>query len=163
MILEQEAVLSTFAEVAATISGFAGIAVVLRRATGADRTSDDNALIHLLLSTLGVTALAMIPLMAQSVFTDPATLWRVCAPLLGALHLFGALRGTRDVGRSSLAVPPWLVVPFAAASAGIFAASVAIAAGALGALAPSLYLAGLFLSLVIAVTVVLPMLLRQDA
>jgi len=162
MVLEQEAVLTTFAEVSATISGFAGVAVVLRRSSGDDRLVDDNALIHLLASTLSVAALAMIPLMAQSLFSEPATLWRFCAPLLGAIHLFGAWRGTRDVARAALTLSRPLVVGFAATSSGIFVACVAIAAGALTALAPAIYLVGLFVSLSVAVAVVLPLLLRSD-
>jgi hypothetical protein len=154
-------VLGTFAEVAVTLAGFVGIALVLRRNPAADR-DDHEALVHLLGSSLGVAGFALLPLIAQSAWSDPATVWRACTPALGIYHLYGAWRGWRDSKRGRLRVPKPVIATFGTSSLAVFAASVAIAAGGLSAQAPLIYLAALMLSLVVGVAVFVPLVFRGN-
>lgn len=91
---EYGAVLLTFAEVAATLTGFIGVVFVLAEGPGGlSGVHESSALFHLLFSALGALFLSLFAsiLLAYSA-TDEHFAWRIANALSGLLHLLGASR-----------------------------------------------------------------------
>lgn len=149
MTLPYSDVFQTIAEVSITLAGFVGVTLVLRNNFSSNRM-DMNEMFHMLLSSLGVCGVALLPLVAQPAFADPNMLWRVCTPVLGVLHLLGASKGVNDVLKGEIGLPWYLIATFAPVSFVLVAASVAIGLGYWLEYAPTVYLTGLWWSLLVA-------------
>ena len=161
MTLPQAAVLQTIAEVAVTLAGFVGVILVLRNGVPSRRV-DANEMFHMLLSSLGVCGAALLPLIAQSLTEDPQLMWRMCTPVIGLLHVLGALKGVRDHRRGELGLPLWLIVLFAPVSFMLALGSAAVALGYRVDRAPAIYLVGLGWSLLVASATFLALVFRRD-
>ena len=93
--------LLTFAQIAATLTGFTGVVFVLGdRSQGRLNAQDSSALFHFLfsaLSTIFVSLLAALLLLLLA--ADEHTAWRIANGLSGFIHLFGAGRLMLDAWR----------------------------------------------------------------
>lgn len=144
MTLEHAEVLETLAGVSVTLAGFIGVVVVFQKGSA---QADRNAKFHLLLSSLCVLGLALLPLILQPVVSSELTMWRICNPFMGILHLFGASRGVLDARRGVSRIP---IHVFAPVSFVLFGCSLAVAAGFLPLYASFVYFFGLCWSLAVA-------------
>jgi len=91
---EYGGVLLTFAQVAATLTGFIGVVFVLAEGPGGLRSIHEaSALFHLLFSALGALFLSLFAavLLAYSA-ADEHLAWRIANTLSGVIHLLGAGR-----------------------------------------------------------------------
>ena len=155
MTIEYSEVLETLAGVSVTLAGFIGVVVVFQKSSV---KADQNAKYHLLLSSLSVLGLALLPLILQPIVQDSLTIWRICNPLMGGVHLLGASRGIFDSRKGESKIP---VLLFAPVSFLLFGGSIAIALGFFSAYASFVYFFGLTWSLAVA-SVAFASLVSQD-
>ncbi len=147
------------AEVSITLAGFVGVVLVLRSNTSS-RPMDANEMFHMLLSSLGVCGVALLPLISQPLCDSTNALWRVCTPVMGALHLVGASKGVNDIRKRQIGMPWYLMATFAPVSFVIVAASFAMGFGYWLEHAPGVYLFGLWWALLVAGTTFITLVFR---
>jgi len=139
MILQYSDLLQTLAQVSITLAGFIGVILVFRHTDQGAK----NAIFHLLYTSLGVFTLALLPLMMQPVIHDGVLIDRICCPLMGIWHGFGATRAHLEARRNEIAMPAGSTVLFSIGSYVLVVLGLAVGFGFFLDFAGSIYFVGL--------------------
>ncbi|HVN89671.1 MAG TPA: hypothetical protein VMT61_07650 [Candidatus Binataceae bacterium] len=100
-------ILLTFAQVAATLTGFIGVVFVLgERQRGTLDTHEAQAVFHLLFSALSALFSSLLAGILLAYYaSDQHTAWRIANALVGAIHFFGAGRLAFEARRNMDGIP----------------------------------------------------------
>jgi hypothetical protein len=161
MILEYSNVLEILAEVSITLAGFIGVILVFQRGDRSTwHSSEKNTMFHLLYTSLGVLGLSLLPLLIQPAFSESTTIWRICNPILGFIHMTGSWRAVREARRGEISVPVPAVIVLSGGSTAFQALTISIALGYFPDFAALVYLTGLGWLLAVAVASYVTLLFR---
>ncbi|SDK58173.1 hypothetical protein [Microbulbifer yueqingensis] len=160
MNYEDASVLEMLAQVSVTLAGFIGVVLVfLHGGRGSWTQGERNTIFHLLFTSLTALGLSIAPLVIQAAFGE-RLVWRVCMPMLGLVHIGGALRASVEFLRGVIAMPTAVVLLVAVGSITIIALSLLVTLGYLSHLAFFTYLLGISWPLLVAVCAFVSLLFR---
>lgn len=152
MILEYSNVLEILAEVSITLAGFMGVILVVQRGGRSTwHNSEKNTMFHMLYTSLSVLGLSLLPLIIQPAFKESITVWRICCPVLGLVHLVGSFRAALESRKGDISMPGYLVFILSGGSLAFQSLTIAVAFGYLLNFAALVYLTGLAWLLTVAV------------
>lgn len=158
---QDASVLQTLAEVSVTLAGFIGVVLVfLHRGRDAWTQGERNTIFHLLFTSLSALGLSILPLVVQLAVHSEYWLWRICTPVLGIVHLWGALRASTEFLHGKIAMPTPVVITLATGSTTIIALIALVTFGYLAGLAALTYLLGVSWLLLVAVCAFVSLLFR---
>lgn len=146
-MIEYEAALVIYAEISAALAGFVGIITVFgRRWERGEWSRTERLMLHsMLITVLTNLGAALLPLALVSAFSDEQLSWRIANGFLGLSHLVALVWSLPILsGISSLGVPKIIMPPIGFLGVTTHGASVAGAAGLLGAYTPFALLWGLW-------------------
>jgi hypothetical protein len=121
--MQHEALLPTVAEIGATIAGFSGVVALFRRGTTPAESDPEVFIVRDVVQiSLMVAAFALLPFLPEGLHLDESEMWRVCSLLLALSILVSMITSLREVKRvhgvrpiRQNPVPPWLLLPLVVA------------------------------------------------
>jgi hypothetical protein len=144
--------LESLAEIGVAITGFAGLVAVVGRRSDEPWSDDDRANLRgLLLWSLGTVFLAYVPIVLSSFGEVVPRPWQVSNAIFACFHtyvFYQTFRGMKGASRPMNRFEKMLV----AIGSGVLTGEILAAAGALGPLAPSMYLVAVLWFFFLAVT-----------